>query len=216
MPRYHTVQQGEHLARIALQYGFPDYRVVWNDAGNASLRELRPSPDVLKPGDQVFIRESPAHEERRATNARHRFTVNVTRPTLRLALEDLLGKPLRSARGELRVDGQVLPVVADGHGVVRQPLPVGAERADLVLSDAAGAGGERKFALFIGYLDPVTEISGQESRLNNLGYRAGTAGDPTAYDFRSAVEEFQCDYGLAVDGKCGPLTQKKLVAVHGS
>ena len=123
MPRYHTVQQGEHLARIALQYGFPDYRVVWNDAGNASLRELRPSPDVLKPGDQVFIPESPAHEERRATNARHRFTVNVTRPTLRLALEDLLGKPLRSARGELRVDGQVLPIVADGHGVVHSSDP---------------------------------------------------------------------------------------------
>ena len=97
MARYHTAQQGEHLARIALRYGYPDYRVVWNDAGNAALRDLRASPDVLMPGDQIFIPERPAREERRATNARYRFTVKVARPTVRVALEGLLGRPLRSA-----------------------------------------------------------------------------------------------------------------------
>jgi peptidoglycan hydrolase-like protein with peptidoglycan-binding domain len=33
--------------------------------------------------------------------------------------------------------------------------------------------------------------------------------------FKSAVEEFQCDHGLAVDGKCGPKTQAKLEEIHG-
>lgn len=33
--------------------------------------------------------------------------------------------------------------------------------------------------------------------------------------FRSAVEEFQCDNGLTVDGKCGPNTQAKLKLIHG-
>jgi hypothetical protein len=216
MPRYHTVQQGEHLARIALQYGYPDYRPLWSHAGNAALRTLRGSPDVLLPGDQVMIPDEAAREERRATNARHRFTVSVARPTIRVALEGLLGQPMRSARGELRVDGRSVPFVADGHGIVQHAIPVGAERADLVLSDEKAPGAERSFALFIGHLDPVTEVSGQESRLNNLGYRAGLAGDAKAYDFRSAVEEFQCDYGLVVDGKCGPVTQRKLVAIHGS
>jgi hypothetical protein len=215
MAKYHTVRQGEHLARIALQYGYPDYRALWSDPGNASLRELRGSPDVLLPGDQVSIPDKPPREEKRATNVRHRFTVTVSRPTIRVALEGLLGRPLRSAKCELRLDGEVIPLVADGHGIVQHPIAVGAERADLVLNDDS-AGGPRTFPLYIGHLDPVTEVSGQEARLNNLGFRAGTAGDPTAYNFRSAVEEFQCDYGLVVDGKCGPVTQRKLVAVHGS
>jgi len=34
--------------------------------------------------------------------------------------------------------------------------------------------------------------------------------------FLSAVEEFQCDNGLTVDGDCGPNTQAKLKEVHGS
>jgi hypothetical protein len=33
--------------------------------------------------------------------------------------------------------------------------------------------------------------------------------------FRSAVEEFQCNHGLSVDGKCGPITQAKLKSVYG-
>jgi peptidoglycan hydrolase-like protein with peptidoglycan-binding domain len=33
--------------------------------------------------------------------------------------------------------------------------------------------------------------------------------------FRSAVEEFQCDHGLTVDGDCGAQTQAKLLSVHG-
>jgi hypothetical protein len=40
--------------------------------------------------------------------------------------------------------------------------------------------------------------------------------DLIALQFRSAVEEFQCDNQLTVDGKCGPNTQAKLKAVHGS
>jgi peptidoglycan hydrolase-like protein with peptidoglycan-binding domain len=53
-------------------------------------------------------------------------------------------------------------------------------------------------------------------RLNNLGYRAGDTTDANDSAFKSAVEEFQCDYALAVDGICGPNTQGKLKDVHGS
>jgi peptidoglycan hydrolase-like protein with peptidoglycan-binding domain len=64
----------------------------------------------------------------------------------------------------------------------------------------------------------VEELSGQLWRLNNLGYRAGGGEAPAANDpdFLSAVEEFQCDYALTVDGVCGPATQAKLKDIHGS
>jgi hypothetical protein len=73
-----------------------------------------------------------------------------------------------------------------------------------------------ELGLKLGHLDPVEEISGQVWRLNNLGYRAGDTTDANDSAFKSAVEEFQCDYALAVDGICGPNTQGKLKDVHGS
>lgn len=69
--------------------------------------------------------------------------------------------------------------------------------------------------LTIGYLQPVSTVPGFRERLNNLGYRAGDSEDVDTNTMRSAIEEFQCDQGLVVDGRCGPVTQQRLRAVHG-
>ncbi len=216
MGQYHIVRQGEYLARIARQHGFADQAAVWEHAQNAPLRETRPSPDVLLAGDRVYIPDPAPRAEQRATEQRHRFTVAAPRPMLRLALEGPLGRPLRGAECELRIEGAPpAALVANAHGIVEHPIPLALEKADLAVRTAEPPA-ERVVRVLVGQLDPASEVAGQEARLANLGYRPGAAGDPAAYDFRSAVEEFQCDHGLAVDGKCGPATQKKLVAVHGS
>jgi peptidoglycan hydrolase-like protein with peptidoglycan-binding domain len=75
--------------------------------------------------------------------------------------------------------------------------------------------GERILPLKIGHLDPIDEHTGRRERLNNLGYRAGQEDDADDPAYRSAVEEFQCDYDLQVDGVCGPVTQGKLQEIHG-
>ena len=74
---------------------------------------------------------------------------------------------------------------------------------------------DREIPLRIGHLDPVEERSGQQARLANLGYYRGGDEPIDEDEFLSAVEEFQCEHKLTVDGKCGPLTQAKLVSVHG-
>ena len=67
----------------------------------------------------------------------------------------------------------------------------------------------------IGHLDPIETPSGQWARLNNLGYFPEEPKEENTDAMKSAVEEFQCDHNLAVDGVCGPQTQKKLKQVHG-
>jgi peptidoglycan hydrolase-like protein with peptidoglycan-binding domain len=67
----------------------------------------------------------------------------------------------------------------------------------------------------IGDLDPEKKVSGQQARLKNLGYFRGDVDGQDSDDFESAVEEFQCDHSLKVDGICGPKTQAKLKEVHG-
>jgi hypothetical protein len=68
----------------------------------------------------------------------------------------------------------------------------------------------------IGDLDPVNEETGQMARLANLGYYRASLDKPDQDELLSAIEEFQCDNKLAVDGDCGPKTQAKLKEVHGS
>ena len=71
-----------------------------------------------------------------------------------------------------------------------------------------------EFELQVGYLDPFSEDSGQTGRLRNLAYLTSADDpDPTALD--SAIQEFQCNAKISVDGKIGPQTQDKLNTVHG-
>jgi hypothetical protein len=69
--------------------------------------------------------------------------------------------------------------------------------------------------LLVGHLRPAKTREGQNARLLNLGYLL-SEDDDDEESFRSAIEEFQCDNKLQIDGKCGPKTQAKLLSVHGS
>ena len=72
--------------------------------------------------------------------------------------------------------------------------------------------------LDIGHLDPVSEPSGQAARLKNLGYLFSSPEADPDYEQKAlghAIEEFQCDHRLSVDGICGPNTQAKLKEVYG-
>ncbi len=57
--KIHIVKAGESLSSIARQYGFLDWRPVYNHGSNATLRGLRPNPSLIRPGDQVAIPDPP-------------------------------------------------------------------------------------------------------------------------------------------------------------
>jgi Putative peptidoglycan binding domain/LysM domain len=215
----HTVKQGEHLSSIARRYGFSDYKIIWNDPNNVKLKEQRKNPNVLYPGDQLYIRDKEEKQESRSTEQHHTFQIKNPKLELRLVLEDQFSKPIKNAQCELHVENQVLHLTSDGLGHINQSIPATAENALLIIKDPKTPLNEMAIPIKIGHLDPVEEQSGQLSRLNNLGYFAGPLESASKEEnqalFLSAVEEFQCDHGLTVDGKCGPLTQTKLRRVHG-
>lgn len=219
MARYHTVQQGEHLSGIAKRYGFSSYRTIWDHAQNAELKRKRVNPNVIFPDDRLFIPDKEEKQELRPTDQRHRFQVERPELKLRLVLEDLYEKPIARAKCDLRIEGETRRLVTDGQGRIEQTITPEAQSAMLLITDPQTPVNEIAIPVRIGHLDPVDEVPGQTARLNNLGYFAGPfegkkAEDNTAL-FLSAVEEFQCDHGLAVDGTCGPATQAKLKQVHG-
>ncbi len=213
----HTVEQGEHLSRIAKEYGFADYHTIWDHPENAELKQRRLNPNVLYPGDQVFIPDRQEKQELRATEQRHRFRVKGQGLRLRVVARDAENQPIANARCVLAVEGNFHELTTDADGQIEQRIARTAQNATLTIQDSRAATND-PLLVMIGHLDPVEEISGQCARLNNLGYDAGPVGTAEGLDrlrFRSAVEEFQCDYGLRVDGVCGPQTQAKLKEIHG-
>ena len=216
MANYHVVSQGEHISAIAHGYGFRSYTEIWNHPNNASLKSQRKNPNVLYPGDQVFIPDLEKGEYSRSTDAKHKFSVKVDRLELRLTLEDQYEKKIAGAKCLLIIEGETKQLTTDGAGAIKVPIPPTAHEVHLVIQDAAQtpyAGVD--IPIKIGDLDPVEELSGQQGRLRNLGYFWGGIDGQDSADFESSVQEFQCDHSLKVDGECGPATQAKLKEVHG-
>ena len=51
----HEVVYGDTLTGIAKQYGFEDWRTIYNHSCNTAFRTKRPDPNKIYPGDKVVI-----------------------------------------------------------------------------------------------------------------------------------------------------------------
>jgi hypothetical protein len=224
----HIVVQGEYLSMIARAHGFASYHTIWNAPENKELKDRRKNPNILFPGDELFIPDKETREESRGTEAKHRFELQVADLKLCIRLLGFDGKPVASHECTLVVENELEDLTTDAAGGLRKEVPHTAAVGKLL--DRAEPGqrfsNEEAIPLKIGYLDPADTVSGQVARLNNLGYDAADLPGPAPVEgeeraildspeFISAVEEFQCDHGLKVDGKCGPKTQDKLIEIHG-
>jgi N-acetylmuramoyl-L-alanine amidase len=81
----HTVRDGDCIASIAEQYGI-FWQTVWDHPNNASLKQLRKDPNILKSGDTVFVPDLREKWETCATEQRHCFVRKGVPAKLRLRL----------------------------------------------------------------------------------------------------------------------------------
>lgn len=211
---FHTVKQGEHLSGIAAKRGLSDIDAIWGHPENAQLRQQRENPNVLLPGDKVFVPDRIPGSETAATEQRHRFRLHGPRLELRLRLLDFDNQPLADTECRLVVGDHAEELTTDGDGRIACRIPRSAEQASLLFKDPL-VQFDLSTVIKIGHLDPIDEASGQQARLANLGYfcRRDDGRDDERFDH--AVQEFQCDHGLTVTGECGPKTQAKLEEVYG-
>lgn len=203
-----TIKQGEHITMIAFQLGFRDWETIWEAPENEDLRALRDNPNVLFPGDQLFIPDKLAKSEPSATAKVHLFETDSLDLKLKLVVRDVNGDPIPNCDVLLALDGTPKKLVTDADGRIEQDID------ELTDSGEIRVRGQ-EYHFKVGHLDPVEEQSGVRARLANLGYYLGDGPDIDEAELTSAIEEFQVDHGLDVDGKAGPKTQKKLKAVHG-
>lgn len=59
MGKTYVVVEGDTLTKIAADHGFANWRTIYNDPANAAFRAKRPDPNLIFPGDEIFIPTNP-------------------------------------------------------------------------------------------------------------------------------------------------------------
>ena len=186
MKKKHVVKAGDCISSIAFHYGFSNDK-IWEYSENAELKKLRKDPDVLLPGDEVYIPEKEPGEYDIQTEKTHRFIRRSVPAKFSLRLLDEEERPRKNLQYRLEIDGKLKKGTTDAKGILNEFIPPDTKKGLLYVSDSDDDEDE-KYELDFGGIDPVSEISGVKQRLENLSFlRPGATQD----EFETAVVEFK-------------------------
>lgn len=176
----HRVEPGDTVSSISTFYGITEWEDrVWNAPENAKLKEARPNPNELMPGDEVYIPELEEKQESRPTDAWHDFHVVRNKRFLRLRLQNADGsaiaerpytlEPDPTFRGVFVQQGQA----TDADGRIEEEIPHTLTHATLVLPDD-----NLRVRLQIGFLQPLPSTEPVKAPSMDVG--GALAGAATA------------------------------------
>jgi hypothetical protein len=218
-PVPYVVRQGDTLLSIALSRGL-DPDTIWNEPKNAALVQLkRRDPDVLAPGDVLYIPRLPRPAQGVALKSSNRFRASVPTVAVRLAFHaetgPLAGEPY--AIDELSDPWQgVTEGALDGAGVFTIELPVWIRHFVLRFPRRAV-----EHTVWVGHLNPPDEVSGARQRLRHLGHLSSQFAQGSRGEFadaeteRMTVEWFQRAQGIEPNGFYDEETMRRLAELAG-
>jgi N-acetylmuramoyl-L-alanine amidase len=212
----HYVSPGECLCSIAADYGFDDWHVIYNDAENADFRQLRPNPNVIFPGDLIHIPDFDSGSQSASTETTNTFNITTSKTLLRIVIMDTQNNAVAGKRYTLEIPG--VPLIdqsTGGDGMVETEIPATATDGLLTVWHNGASAPPIIWRLSIGDLDPLETVSGQQARLNNLGFESGPVDNIKGPLTDAAIKRFQTKYAPPVDGIVGPITRGKLKDVYG-
>jgi Putative peptidoglycan binding domain len=218
MGAYYQVQQGDCLSSIAWKCGFSDYQTIYLDSGNAAFREKRPNPNIIFPGDTLYIPDRETQEVACPTDQRHQFVLKLQKVYLRLCLLDDFHRPYKNKRYRLRVDSDHYQGRTDANGILEQRISAEASDGEITIftveNDPADKG--YTFTLSLGHLDPIDETSGVDARLINLGFGPPDQDGSELSDEErvEGIKAFQDRFGLEITGTADAATRQKLRQLH--
>jgi hypothetical protein len=199
MPEDYTARTGDCILSIAYEHGF-FWETLWNDAGNAELKQKRKSPNILVEGDVVHIPDLTPKEESGATEKRHQFKLKAVPAVLILKIrhpcpeeeeepESESDEPAEEPEETVIDDPEEtevaeepaanVPYILDIDGVLSEGQTDDGGEIRISIPPNAQSGRlrvepgtprEQEIELHLGGLDPVDTPRGMAQRLSNLGF----------------------------------------------
>jgi hypothetical protein len=161
------MESRDFLLQLAYKFGF-EADTIWNDEKNSALRQLRQNPNILLPGDVLYIPEQaykePAAKDL-ATGQTNSFTADAPTVTLTCKFVGAETTTFASRAYTVKDLDQLTGLTTDGDGVATFKVPVTLPTATIVFTDTGDS-----FALNVGAMDPINTLPGTFKRLQNLGY----------------------------------------------
>lgn len=210
MPTQLKIRQGQCVSSVADQSHVPS-KTIWNAPENTDLKQRRMDPNILMPGDELFIPELQTRKDAGATEQRHTFQVSNEKVALKLRIFDE-GEPRANEPYVLQIDMELIEGHTDEEGQLEQAIPPQAERAVLRLGKDEMA---EDYILKLGHCDPLSVITGIQARLKNLGYYGGLVDGAIGKHTKQALGEFQHDHDLKVTSQIDEATRNQLKSEHG-
>ena len=206
----YTIQDGDCIDSITYSTGHV-WRTIWGHPANAVLRTSRVSHNLLLPGDQLFIPSKTLKEISRPVDARHKFVRKGTPAKLRVQLLEA-GMPRANQSYRLVIDGDVHTGTTDSDGWIEVAIPPTAQTGELTVGNNPL---RPPYQLVLGGMDPITEPSGIQKRLRNLGFPCEVTSELDDAT-RAALAMFQKGEDLDATGDPDHDTLDKLKKRYGS
>jgi hypothetical protein len=204
----YIVKQGDSISSIAYRYGlFPD--TIWNDPENSELKQNRKDPNVLLPDDVVYIRDKELKEVPGATEQRHRFRMKGV-PEKFVVQFKFNDEPRANESYVLEINGKFSEGQTDESGIIEVWIPPNAMTGIILFPDS-----DEEYKLELGALDPITEISGIQARLQNLGFYDGSVDGEMSEELEQAICDFQEVKGLEPTGELDEDTLNMIQQTYG-
>jgi N-acetylmuramoyl-L-alanine amidase len=204
------VQQGESAESIAFRHGHI-VETVWKHSENAALRELRGDPHILQPGDRLFVPPLQPGSVRCRTGATHRFRRHGVPSRITMVLS-VGGNPLADLPYRLELPGETRTGRTGPDGRISVPVAPNVGSGTLVV-DPEGI--NLSIPLGMRHLDPITEVSGLQGRLKNLGFYSGEVDGHFGPLTLLALQRFQFAHGLDTTGLFDDALRNRLLEIHG-
>lgn len=207
----YLVKQGDCIESIAEKHGI-FWRTIWDASENAALKSVRKNPNAIFPGDKVFLPAKDLSPLDCATDTKHRFLRKGVPSELRVAIR-YAGKPVKDTAYSMNVDGVFIDGETDADGMVIQKISPGAKKCMLTV----GADSDFiAYEIYLGKQDPLSELSGVQNRLINLGYDTSECRSQLCPETAGAIRAFQKEVKLPMTGEIDQDTKDALKSVYGS
>jgi N-acetylmuramoyl-L-alanine amidase len=218
MPGVYTVKQGDCLSSIAARCGFNSYHSIYDHPENADFKRERSNPNVIYPGDALYIPELELGKQDCPTDQLHKFRLTKPLVKLRIKLLDPDRQPYKYKRYSIQIDSvsNVWSGNTSATGLAEALIPADAKagKLQLWLTDESDQQASVEMRLQIGHLDPMDEVTGVQARLNHLRFACGAVDGILGPKTSAALSRFQKQYGLDETGDIDGPTCDKLRELH--